>query len=157
MNAGHLPTPADGFTKSDTDQLDLLGILAFVYAGLQTFMGLFWVAYAGFFGYMFNSMSSGRGAPPPQVGIVLIVLFGGLALLMWTLAGCLIASGVFLRRRQRHTFSFVVACVICLFMPLGTALGVFTLIVLSRASVKRGYQLLQERPPAAGSPYPAQL
>jgi hypothetical protein len=32
---------------------------------------------------------------------------------------------------------FVIACIECLFMPFGTILGVFTLIVLSRESVKK--------------------
>jgi hypothetical protein len=33
------------------------------------------------------------------------------------------------------------ACILCLFTPLGTILGVFTIIVLSRQSVKELYGL----------------
>jgi len=33
-------------------------------------------------------------------------------------------------------FCFVVACIECLFMPFGTVLGAFTIIVLMRPSVK---------------------
>jgi hypothetical protein len=35
--------------------------------------------------------------------------------------------------------SFVAACLTCVNVPLGTALGVFTIIVLNRASVKAMY------------------
>ena len=41
-----------------------------------------------------------------------------------------------LAQRKRYMFCLVVACVECLFMPFGTVLGVFTIIVLSRDSVK---------------------
>ena len=41
-----------------------------------------------------------------------------------------------LARRTRYWFVFVIACIECLFMPFGTILGVFTLIVLSRESIK---------------------
>jgi hypothetical protein len=45
-----------------------------------------------------------------------------------------------LRERKNRTFSFVVACVNCIHVPLGTVLGVFTIVVLSRESVKRLYE-----------------
>jgi len=38
-----------------------------------------------------------------------------------------------------YWFSFVVACVECLFIPFGVVLGAFTIIVLSRRSVKELY------------------
>ena len=44
-----------------------------------------------------------------------------------------------LKKRQKRTFSFVIACICCMNIPLGTALGVFTLVVLSRQSVKAIY------------------
>jgi len=35
----------------------------------------------------------------------------------------------------------VLACIACAFMPFGTVLGIFTIIVLSRESVKEIYGL----------------
>ena len=70
----------------------------------------------------------------------IFAIFGGIFMvigLATTVA--LVISGLGLRRRRRRTLSFVVACLICLNVPFGTALGVFTLIVLSRASVKALY------------------
>lgn len=51
----------------------------------------------------------------------------------------IVASGRYLKRRKNYTFSFVIACVACMFIPIGTILGVFTIIVLSRESVKGLY------------------
>ena len=51
----------------------------------------------------------------------------------------IIVSGRFIKTRKKRVFSFVMACVACLGAPLGTILGVFTIIVLSRDSVKRIY------------------
>ena len=48
-------------------------------------------------------------------------------------------SGFFLRQRRRRTFSLVMAGINCMNMPLGTVLGVFTVIVLLRESVRQAY------------------
>jgi hypothetical protein len=48
-------------------------------------------------------------------------------------------AGRFLARRRHHTFCMVIAAVACTFMPLGTVLGVFSLIVLSRESVRESF------------------
>ncbi len=65
-----------------------------------------------------------------------IVLITGLIL-----AACLVISGRCLAKRKGYWFSFVVACIECIYTPLGTALGVFTLIVLCRDSVKALYAI----------------
>ena len=54
-----------------------------------------------------------------------------------TLAVLTVAAGRRLAKYRSHTYCLVVAALLCLFMPLGTALGVFTLIVLMRPSVKQ--------------------
>ncbi|MCC6125197.1 MAG: hypothetical protein IT426_09565 [Pirellulales bacterium] len=55
----------------------------------------------------------------------------------WTYAFCLFLAGKFLQRHAHLAFCFTVAAVSCLFVPMGTVLGVFTIVVLSRSSVKR--------------------
>ena len=45
-------------------------------------------------------------------------------------------AGWWLAKRKHYWFCFVVACLACAFSPLGTVLGVFTIIVLLRPSVK---------------------
>ena len=85
---------------------------------------------------------------PPQVFGYLFAFFGATFFILGeALAIANILSGRFLKLRKRYWFSFVIACINCLYMPFGTILGVFTIIVLSRESVKELYLL----PNAEGS------
>jgi len=45
-------------------------------------------------------------------------------------------AGRYLSRNKHYTFALVMACIECLFIPFGTILGVFTIIALSRESVR---------------------
>jgi hypothetical protein len=54
-------------------------------------------------------------------------------------------AGRSLAARKRYTFCIIVAAISCTFFPLGTALGVFTILVLSRPSVKALFE--NPRPP----------
>jgi hypothetical protein len=56
-----------------------------------------------------------------------------------TMALAIIVSGRFIAKRRHYLYSFVIACIECAFFPFGTVLGVFTIIVLSRESVKELY------------------
>ncbi len=61
-----------------------------------------------------------------------VVLFAGLVLN--------VLSGLFLWQRRHRVYSIVTAGLDCLQIPFGTALGVFTLLVLSRDSVRQLYE-----------------
>ena len=52
------------------------------------------------------------------------------------LAGAALAAGRFIARRVRRTFCLAIAAVECLVFPIGTVLGVATLIVLARPTVR---------------------
>jgi hypothetical protein len=80
----------------------------------------------------------GKGeAPPAFFGWFLIAFAACFMIVGWTFATLVIMTGRFLARRKYYTFCFVIAAVECLFMPFGTVLAVFTLVVLLRESVKR--------------------
>lgn len=55
---------------------------------------------------------------------------GGLALLVFI-------AGKNLEKQEKYQLCLVAAAVLCIFMPLGTILGVFTLITLTNESVKK--------------------
>jgi hypothetical protein len=68
---------------------------------------------------------------------MLMAVGAGAVLVGWGFAACLVLAGRSLRDRRRYLFCLVMAglmCVLC--NPLGTILGVFTIIVLVRPSVK---------------------
>lgn len=79
---------------------------------------------------------NGGQPPPPFVAWLLIGLGSAFIILGWTFAAFVVATGRFLARRKHYTFCLVMAGVECLFMPFGTVLGVFTIVVLTRESVR---------------------
>jgi hypothetical protein len=52
------------------------------------------------------------------------------------MAICILIAGRCLSRRKGYSFALVIACIECLFVPFGTILGVFTIVALSRESVR---------------------
>jgi hypothetical protein len=66
---------------------------------------------------------------------------GSLALLLgWTMAALTAVAGRSLTRRRRYTFCLVIAGLLCLWMPFGTILGVFTLITLTKPPVRAQFE-----------------
>ena len=129
--------------SQDEQHLDILAILHYVYAGLFTLIGCIPLVYV-FIGAMLVSGKippDSRGNPPPaEMGYIFIALGVLFSLLFWGLAGLIVACGRFLARRKHWLFCIVIAALECINMPLGTILGVFTIIVLIRASVKELFE-----------------
>jgi len=77
-------------------------------------------------------------SPPPELLGWFLVGFGiFFAIVGLAFAVLIFLGGRALARRRYYGFVFVVACIECIFVPFGTILGVFTMIVLSRESAKR--------------------
>lgn len=78
------------------------------------------------------------------VGRVMGAIFAGVACLIMSIfaayAGALAFAGQSLASKKRYTFCLIVAGINCLFAPLGTVVGVFTIIVLMRPEVKELFQ-----------------
>ena len=70
------------------------------------------------------------------MGLMFVIIPALFIAIGWTLALFIFLAGRRLHRRAAWKFCFVVAAIECILMPFGTVLGVFTIIVLSRASVK---------------------
>jgi hypothetical protein len=126
----------------DEEHLRLLSIFHYVVAALGALFSFFPLIYAamGIFFVVMSHHSAGKpGAePPPEfLGWMFIVLGAIGVLIGLALSICILIAGHSLARRKHYWFSFVVACIECIFMPFGTVLGVFTIIVLVRESVKK--------------------
>lgn len=138
----------------DDQQLQLLSIFHYVVGGLLALFALFPVIHLVMGLGMMTGSFPAEGADDPQalrwMGGFFTCFAASFILGFLALAGCVVAAGVFLARRQRYTFCLVVAGVECVFMPFGTVLGVFTLVVLMRDSVKAKFG----RPPTAPPPAP---
>jgi hypothetical protein len=94
----------------------------------------------------------GKQAGPVRLfGLLFVVIGGGVVLFGWTLAALTAYAGRCISRRQKYMLCLVVACLNCLHPPIGTALGVFTLIVLLRDSVKQLFEASRSPAPQGGS------
>jgi hypothetical protein len=129
--------------NDDYSHLKLLSIFHFVVGGLSALFACMFLIHL-FIGLSViispESWPSGNGEMPPQIFGYIFTFIGGLFFILGITFSCfIIYSGVLLKRLKKRMFSFVMACIECVFLPFGTVLGVFTIIVLSRESVKQIY------------------
>ncbi len=98
---------------------------------------------------MLRGRLEGPSHPPPEsLGWVLIAAGTALVVMGLVYAGLLACAGRCLARSRHWTFVIVVGALSCAFFPVGTALGVFTILVLSKPDVK----ILFHTPAAGGTP-----
>lgn len=130
-------------TESDEEQLKLLSIFHYVLAGLTAFMGLLPLLYVliGAFAVGASILhEAGEGAHAVMITGAMLVAFGLLlAIVIFAFAFVKFLVARFLVRHQNYTFCLIYAIVELLFVPLGTVLGIFTLIVLSRPHIKSAF------------------
>jgi hypothetical protein len=124
-------------TTQDEDQLKLLSILYYVWGGLTACFSCFGLVYSLVIGGVLTAASREGNGPPPWVGGMVFIIVGFAVLFAIAVAVLTIMTGRYLAQRRSYTFCFVMAVITCLSVPIGTALGVFTIIVLMRPSVKQ--------------------
>jgi hypothetical protein len=96
------------------------------------------LAFIGVGAFIVSSpqVAQANNPPPPWFGAI----FAGIGAVVFVavegMAALSFFTGRFLARRQHHTFCVVISALNCMSLPLGTALGVFSILVLQRSSVK---------------------
>lgn len=127
--------------NKDHEHLRLLSVFHYIVGGLTALfalipiihlvLGLFFILAPEKFG------PNPAQQPPVFIGWIFVIVASCVIVLGWILAALIVTAGRFLGRRRHYTFCFVIAAIECLMMPFGTVLGVFTIIVLLRDSVKQ--------------------
>ena len=129
--------------SNDVEHLRLLAIFHFVDAGLALLALMALAVHFTLFHAITNNpqmWQNNRPGPSPAAFFEIFQVFYLIGAMWFILSGVLnVISGFCLRARTNRTFSLVVAGFNCLHLPLGTALGVFTFIVLTRNSVRELY------------------
>jgi hypothetical protein len=140
------PLPVTDTQKKDTEQMTLLVVFHFVFAVIcLAGIGFLFLHYSIFHQFFANpDMWKGqKNAPPKELVeffkyfVWFYVVMGGLILIDLVLN---VASAFCLMNRKGRMFSMVVAGLNCVQVPFGTALGVFTIVVLTRDSVRRMFR-----------------
>lgn len=148
----------------DRSHLKTLAICHYVWGGLEILLSSLGILYIvlgavfvndpGVFGPA-PGARPGQPAPPPPppefIGWMFVAVGSCAVLLGWTTGILTILSGRGLARRRGRTFSIVMAAINCISFPIGTTLGVFTLIVLLRRSVIALYEHERQQQQAAAA------
>ncbi len=126
--------------SNDVEHLRLLSIFHYIVGGLALLFACFpliHVTIGSVFIYAASHAHSPPGEAPPEIVGWILLVFGLAFFALGVAFGvALLWSAHCLARRKNYSFSFVMACIECLFVPFGTVLGAFTLVILSRDSVK---------------------
>lgn len=123
--------------NQDDEHLRMVSVLHYVWGGLIGFFSAFGILYAIFGGAAMIFAAGEHNGPPVFIGAVFMLFGFFFVLICGSLSALTIWAGRNLAQRKRYKFCIVMACLACASFPLGTALGVFTLVVLLRPSVKQ--------------------
>jgi hypothetical protein len=133
--------------NNDAEHLHLLSIFHYVVGGLAALFALLPALHL----FMGIAMVTGRfdeGSNQMEArffGWFFIVIASAMIAAGIAFAASMILTGRFLAQRVYYTFCFVVAALECVFVPFGTVLGVFTIVVLQRPAVKKMFGTTSRR------------
>ncbi len=141
-----LPPHPQTQVNQDTEHLKILSICYYVMSGLSLLSLIACVLYVVIGGLMMSGQMTGSGATSAHAASE-IRMMGGFFLVIGISGTLFVAAIAILEffvakklvRRESKMLCFVVAGINCLNMPLGTVLGVFTFLVLSRPSVAESF------------------
>ena len=122
----------------DLQYLKLLSLAHYILGGIAAAFSSaaivrFFLRFSKVVGHMGPPWHGHIGAAPGMHSILYGI--GGLAF-----AVCLILSGRYLSKQIHYVFCLVIAAIACIFIPVGTVLGVLTLIVLTRPAVQELFE-----------------
>ena len=124
--------------EKDLEHLRLLAIFHYVVAGFSALFSLVPIIHLALgIALVSGSLSNSKDEPLSTAMGWFFIIFAT----VWIVSGlalsvCLVVSGKFLVAHKHYLYCLVLAGLACAFMPFGTVLGVFTIVVLQRDSVK---------------------
>jgi hypothetical protein len=125
--------------NQDQEHLELLSIFHYIVGGMAALFSFFPIVYL-ILGTLFIVAPwriQGLGSPLSAfLGWIFIILGGSILLAGLAFAVSVILVGRYITKRRHYIFCLVIASLNCLFIPFGTILGVFTIVILMRPSVK---------------------
>ena len=125
----------------DDRNLDTLALLHYVLGGLGALISCFPLIYVVLGAFVLISPEAAGKTPDVKVVGWAFIGFGIFFFLLGqVMAWLIIISGKKLKKRKSLQFSFVIACLMCLNVPFGTVLGIFTIIELQKPEVKKLYE-----------------
>ena len=128
--------------EKQNNNLNILSIFHYVFAGITGLTACFPIFHlimglTMLFGDFYPQEVSPEMPFPFEVfGLMFTLIPAAIILLGWAFAIAAAISGYFLSKQRNYTYCLIVAGISCIFMPIGTILGVFTLVELLKDDVK---------------------
>lgn len=129
--------------NQDESQLNSLALAHYIVGAIGILASCLPLIHV-FFGALFiwggcGFLTETTNAPSPIISWIVFVMGIVWFVFAQIVSVMVIYSGSCLKSHKRYLYSFVTACCACTFFPLGTVLGVLTVMVLSRSTVKELY------------------
>ena len=135
-----MPGPGVGYTRPSrvARHITALGLLWIIFSVFHLFGGLALVVF-GHVGFPFMMM----GMPAPM-RLFLGPFLGGLGVILsgFAIAGLIAGGGLLARSPWARMLTIVLGCIILIRIPIGTALGIYTLWVLAPNAADAEYRIL---------------
>lgn len=125
--------------SENENNLRMLSIGYYIVAGLTFLIASLPILHIVMGILIIQGKMAGQGSGEMQRYVGWLFLFFGSAAITfgWAQAICTLIAGLYIKNHKCHTFCVVVAAINCMFMPFGTILGVFSLLVLLKPEVRQ--------------------
>lgn len=129
--------------SAESKQLDLLSMFHYIVGGfIALFSCIFLVHFFIGLAIVTGSLPAGNCKSDPApfwFGWIFVIMGAVFVLSGWAMSAAIVIAGKKLKARKGRLFCMVIAGIECMFMPFGTVLGVFTLVMLNKESVKQTF------------------
>ncbi|WP_339733707.1 hypothetical protein [uncultured Gimesia sp.] len=134
--------------ERDKRQLQLLSKLQIVYGIVNVFVSFYFYKVTS---EMVRDYQKVLEESNPEVQVGLLLGFGFVLFLIGVVVlFCIILTGQSLARYENYQYCLIIAVLECLIFPIGTILGIYTILVLRRPSVKELFSEAQEEKAKSG-------
>ena len=132
--------PIDLKEMEQKNNLELLSTFHYVWGGLKLFASLIVLIYV-IIGIVMVLAGINVGEFEMQLSGWIFIIFGFFTFLLVVALGVLsLLCGKYLKQRRNRIFCMVMAALACFNAPLGTVLGVFTILEIEKPEIKKIFE-----------------
>ncbi len=123
--------------SQEEQNLDLLGTFHYIMGALMALFASIPIIHLVVGIVLLTGVYNGGDVTPRNIALIFIILAAIIILVGWAFAVMIIICGRRLKERRSYNFCLVIAFMECLIMPIGTVLGIFSIITLTKEPVKK--------------------
>jgi len=123
-------------STQEEQNLDLLAIFHYILGALTGLFACIPIIHLVIGIVLLTGNYNGGDVTPRSIALIFIILAAIIILVGWIFAIMIIIAGRRLKERRAYNYCLVVAFMECLIVPFGTVLGVFSIVTLTKETVK---------------------